>query len=105
MAISAYFKVLESPRGNGMVFQNEKMLSRVSYELSVLQQMIVAGDGEQEGLKLISGTLSVLKGKTKLWGFDRLTLHLQDGRNLDFFIKEARLVSNEYIIQPTGSFY
>ena len=56
-------------------------------------------------VKYMTGSINVLEGEKVLWGIDKVMLHMQDGRKVDFFVKSASLPGNDYEIQPSGGFY
>ena len=105
MVTGKQYKSLENTTGVGKVYRGEEGIAKVSYSLNVKQEIILAGTDEIEGLKFMTGSISVFEGKRDLWGIDRLVLHMKDGRKVDFFVKSATLPSGDLEIQPSGWFY
>jgi len=103
------YRSLENPRGVGDVYEGEEKIAKVSYNLVVQQEILITQTlketGEVEGLKSMTGSISVLEGDRILWGKDKLILHMKDGRKVDFFVKSAKLPGSDFEIQPSGSFY
>lgn len=103
------YESLENPSGVGEVYEGDEKIAKVSYHLDVQQEILIAETlketSEVEGLKSMTGSISVLEGSKDLWGKDKLVLHMEDGRKVDFFVKSANLPSTDYEIQPSGSFY
>ena len=103
------YRSIENPIGVGEVWNKGERISKVEYGLIVQQEVLIASDfqksEETELLKSISGSISVLEGIKDLWDKGTLTLTLQDGRKVDFFVKSGDPVSGNFTIQPTGNFY
>ena len=109
MATMRKYKHLESPEGIGEVWEKDKIIARVNYSLYVQQEIIIMKSfdttDEAEGMKSISGSISVIEGEKHLFGRDRLTLNMQDGRKIDFFVSRFSPMDENIEIQPTGGFY
>jgi len=107
-------KLIESPRGKGEVLDQGTRIAKVNYILEVLQDVIEAetfsGVKEEEGLMYAKGSITVLDGANLLMYRDKLSLRLQDGRQIDFFI-QSFAVGRDYTnptpikIHPIGGFY
>jgi hypothetical protein len=102
-------RLLETPGGVGTVWEGNIEIAKVNYQLKVQQEVSVistSGKTEEiEGLKSMTGSISVLKSTKQLWGTDKLILHLKDGRKIDFYIKAGGPGSGNFHIQPSGDFY
>lgn len=109
MSTKKRIKSLENPSGVGEVYKDDNKIAKVNYNLNVQQEILIAETlketSEIEGLKFMTGSISALEGTKDLWGIDKLVLHMQDGRKVDFFIKSSDLVSGNFQIQPSGDFY
>jgi hypothetical protein len=95
--------------GVGRVYHAGEPIARVYYTLDVKQVYIAAkayaGSGERTRHNKVSGYLIVETGAKDLAEKEDLTLHLQDGRKLDF---DAELiVPSRYIfaVKPRSEFY
>lgn len=103
-------QTLESPYGVGDVVGDDgKPLSRVRYRLTVFQEILITRTlggnvSEHSGLKDIRGSLSVVDGERNLTVRDRLSLILQDGRQLDFFATDGGPHTSHYSIVGNGDF-
>lgn len=73
----------ENPSGRGWVFKDKRSFVEVFYNLHVFQNVLINTIPVKQ---MVTGTLRPTdKSKTNiLWGSDKLTLHLQDMRKLDF---------------------
>lgn len=115
MADSKKYRWIENPRGRGDIYSGGKNIAKVSYNLNVQQEILVHNIGneikEVEGLKSMNGHIAVLEGDVVLWSKGKLILHMEDGRKIDFFIRNANptnnkfQINNKYQIQPSGDFY
>jgi len=103
------YKFLENPSGVGEVYEGNEKIAKVSYNLDVTQEIHIAETlketSEIEGLKSMTGSISVLEGSKDLWGKDKLVLHMEDGRKIDFFVRSGDPVSGNFQIQPSGDFH
>jgi hypothetical protein len=102
-------KCIENPEGVGEVWEKDKKVAKVTYNLDVQQEILITESfnktSELEGMKYISGSITILEGEKHLIGRDKLTLNMQDGRKIDFFITHFNPMVDNIQIQPTGSFY
>ncbi len=94
---------VENPADVGEVWQGGEWLADVSYILDVYEHVLVSEtlDGwssETDGLRAITGTISVLDGTKRLWGRGLLDLHMQDGRSINFLIKQGDMRAGSYRI-------
>jgi hypothetical protein len=103
---------IENPFGKGEVWGKGAKIATVSYILSVLQEIetvsYVGGNEQEEieGSKSTGGLIDAGKDLLSLLNEqDKLTLHLQDGRKIDFFVKDANVITGKIQIQPVGGFY
>jgi hypothetical protein len=95
----------EELEGVGDVYELDSILFRAQYDLTVVQRS--DGQGEKEGSIAIHPDSDKVTGK--VWDLDelfhhksqkKLTLQLEDGRSLDFF-----LIDNRGNIRGTGGLY
>ncbi len=110
MASRRTYETLESPKGVGHVYQGSRKLVEVSYCLNVqavTQTAKVRKETRQaEEPKSMTGWIIVLGGDVRdLWTRDRLTLRLEDARNVDFFVTRYNPIGGTVAIEPTGGFY
>jgi len=109
MATRREYKHLESPEGVGEVWQGDKRIAQVEYSLDVQKEIIITesfdGTNELEGKSFISGSIFVLEGEKHLIGRDILTLYMQDGRKIDFFVTNISPPDKNMQIQLTGGFH
>jgi hypothetical protein len=95
-------RILESPAGQGKIYQEDKFIQTVNYNLIHYKEGLTAnsfgGSSEVEGMRGIEGSLS--GGQFFNLVGERLTLHLNDGRRLNFFFRH----SNGLIVGD-GNFY
>ena len=91
---------IETPKGKGKVFRDDRYLSDVRYRLRVVQECHIgatlASEDEINGLKKTYGDISVIKGEQNLISKEQLTLQLEDGRIWKFFIKSGDPLSARY---------
>jgi hypothetical protein len=103
------YKILEKPSGIGEVWEKDKQIAKVEYYLEVQQKILVtrsmSGTQELDGMKDTSGYISVISGERNLFGRDKRTLKMQDGRKIDFFVTRFSPTEKYIQIQPTGDFY
>jgi hypothetical protein len=71
----------ENPSGRGWVFKGKRLFAEVFYDLHVFQNVLVNTIPVEE---MITGKIRPTDKSNILWGTDKLTLHLQDRRKLDF---------------------
>ena len=69
----------ENPSGKGKVFKKQELIAEVTYELRVFQS-----GKNPAGHPIITGKIKPLDKPIIIWGIEQYTLHLQDGRKLDF---------------------
>lgn len=94
---------LESSRGTGAATDAAgRQIATVRYDLSVTREDIVdSRTGERvEGLTATRGSVHIVQGY--LEPGETFTLHLEDGRTLDFFISYAYTASDHVLITGTG---
>lgn len=104
---SVWRLALSSPpshfRGEGRVFDSGELIATVQYDIRVspvfIENNLLAGERSRtpNGVQIIL-KLSDLSAPIPLTAA-KLTLALEDGRNLDFFKQSA------YAFVPTGGFY
>ena len=71
----------ENPTGRGLVFKDKRPFVEVFYQLHVFKNSLSNGTLIKQ---LVTGKIKAIDGANTLWGEDKLTLHLQDKRLLDF---------------------
>ena len=71
----------ENPAGRGWVFKDRHSFVEVFYQLHVFKNALSNGSLVKQ---LVTGKIKAIDGANTLWGEDKLTLHLQDKRLLDF---------------------
>lgn len=71
----------ENPVGRGWVFKDRHSFVEVFYQLHVFKNVLSNGILIKQ---LVTGKIKAIDGANTLWGQDKLTLHLQDKRLLDF---------------------
>jgi hypothetical protein len=102
-------KFFEILNGEGEVSVGDKGVSKVSYTLKVKQGALTTesekSEGVEEGHNFFSGNIIVLDGEGFLFNMGRLTLHIEDGHRVDFFVKKGEPMIGRYEIQPHGNFY
>ena len=103
-------RTIENPRGEGEVFENEKMLGRVSYQLIIHQDFEVVqnmGNKEKTEIEGLKSATGVLTGGNviDLWNKGKLTLRLNDGRKIDVLIQHADISRGKIDVVATGGFY
>jgi len=94
-------KLIERPSGNGKVFADQKFLADCHYEVAVYRRYadttnvgqrstsLTNMSGEVD-LRIISTTVPLQVDSRKL-----LTLHLEDGRKLDFYWLHGNATATE----------
>ncbi len=104
------YPTIESLKGTGQVYKSARELVEVSYSLNV--QAVTPVDRvrkettQWEEPKSVSGWITVLAGEVRdLWTRDRLTLHLEDARKIDFFVTRYNPIGGTVAIEPMGDFY
>jgi hypothetical protein len=102
-------KLLENLMGVGEVYREGIKVSRVTYKLNVQQEVLIAESQtkteEVDGLKLMTGTISVIEGEKGLWMENRLALHFEDGRKVGFILCGGDWQSGIFQIRQRGGFY
>lgn len=100
-------ELIETPRGIGVVYEsNGEFVGNAKYDLKIEQNTITSASDNQKvrGLKFISGRMEIIEGEKDLitedWG--DLTLNLEDGRSLIFFVKHGDPSSGAYQIVSSG---
>lgn len=100
---------IENPTGVGEVWKKDEKIAKVSYNLNVYQEIIIAETlketSEIEGLKFMDGSITIIEGARDIWGRDKLVLNIEDGRKVGFFVKSGDPISGHFQIQPSGDFY
>jgi hypothetical protein len=109
MTCRTIIKPVENPRGLGEVFDKERLIARVRYNLDVIQEEPLIAPWETyqgaDCLESVIGKIMVIdKGRT-LRGVNTLTLRLQDSRKLDFYWQKADPAHSKYSITSRGNFY
>jgi len=90
---------IEQLSGNGYVFDNDENLGKINYRLYVYQDVIDVSGEEVEGLKSVSGSISS-NDAMRLFDKNNLTLNLEDGRCIKFFVSHS-----DGDIQCSGDFF
>jgi hypothetical protein len=100
------YKPLANPKGSGVVYKGDEELAQISYELIIKQEVHITEDGnEVEGSIDQHGEIFVLEGRKNLYGMEKLTLRLEDGRYIDFFLgRIGDETIGKYHIVPSGNF-
>ena len=81
--------VIEACRGTGHVYRdNGEFVRRAGYHLEVLQEVHESPSGDILGLQRIEGRVELESADLHLVG-KALVLHLEDGRQLDFFYTDS----------------
>ena len=97
-----HFRREEAPAGTGTLHDGGRYIATVTYALTVLQEVLGIdqgrGVGARRGRRQVSGRLHVTAGSLPFED-DRLTLRLDDGRSLPFFVVGA---GPRYTIEPGG---
>lgn len=97
-----HFRREEAPVGTGTLHDGGRYVATVTYALTVLQEILgvdqPGGAGACRGQRHVRGQLQVTAG-TLPFEDDRLTLRLDDGRSLPFFVVGA---GPRYTIEPGG---
>jgi len=89
--------LIETLAGKGQVFRGDKRISEVLYDINVYQERI--DTSSHDGPSSIPGLKTATLGLNHHVGDvgEKLTLVLEDGRKMDFFVMNH---NNNY--QPTG---
>ena len=102
-------KLLESPCGVGEVYRAGEKISQVTYRLSMQQEVVIKesqGKTEEvDGLKSMTGTISITEGAKDLWGENEFALHLEDGRRVGFILCGGDWEKGLFQIRQRGGFY
>lgn len=72
---------VENPSGQGWVFKDKRSLAEVFYQLHVFEDAVINSVPVKH---LVIGKMRLVNNSNILWGSERLTLHLDDNRKLDF---------------------
>ncbi len=98
-----HWRRLESPNGEGIVYDGDQHIATVRYGLRVLQEVVGrrhwSGSTASQGERRVHGRLEVIGNSLPL-GDDPLTLHLADGRAVSFV---ATATGTGYTITPTST--
>ena len=81
-------KLKEQLFGIGNVFANGENLGKIKYALYVYQEIHIVKGEEIEGLKDIIGRIDS-NDAMKFFDKSSLTLMLEDGRCIDFFVRDT----------------
>jgi len=85
--------ILENVKGMGAVYHGEEFIRELGYDITVWQEWLhSSGAAPIEGLQEITGLVFDINspiGVADLVDGRVLTLHLEDGRRLDFFIRNS----------------
>ena len=86
-------KVLEQLSGDGTLYEGDKEVGPVSYDLTVYQKMIgvrtMTSDGEVPGLKRIEGRIDGADCFDLMQRGAKVTLELEDGRRWNFYVTDT----------------
>jgi hypothetical protein len=100
MASITIIKPVENLRGLGEVFNKDKLVARVSYNLDIIQEECITDPPENNHsanyLESTIGRVLVIEKGKKLHGSEILTLLLRDNRKLDFRWHRADPVLPKY---------
>lgn len=88
-------KLIEQLVGEGDVFKDDENLGKVNYQLYVYQEVV----NGQEGLTNAVGKIDS-KIAFRLFDEGKLKLRIEDGRNIEFFIRNSN-----GDIQCSGGFF
>jgi hypothetical protein len=72
---------VENPTGRGWVYKDTRSFVEVFYQLHVFKDAVINSTPVKQ---LITGKMREVGNSNILWGSERLTLHLDDNRKLDF---------------------
>ena len=90
MADRKYLESIELLTGTGRIYEGPSEISTVRYRVEVLQEKIEcrtsSGPNTADGLKEIRGTVDPIGASIYDLLDKTLTLVLEDGRKLDFFV-------------------
>src|SRR5688500_11707258 len=97
-------KLIDSIRGKGKVFKDDKPVLDVNYAIRIYQEMLQTRDEVIPGMKRFEGQLDTKEPQeiSRLMmapGDNEYVLKLEDGRRLKFLFS-----SNDGTIQATGGF-
>jgi hypothetical protein len=97
-------QLLESLKGLGEVYKDEKNIASVHYTISVSQEMLIINNTQEvPGIKRIDGEVAVFEGQRNLIDGNEMTLLLDDGRKWKFLAKSGNPVSGVYrVINASG---
>ena len=104
------YKPLANLKGVGEVYDGNNKLAEARYELVIEQEATIAesfsGTEEIDGLQSGTGSILVKKGRIGLLNtVKKLTLHIDDGRKVDFFVTNGDANVGRFPIKLSGSFY
>jgi hypothetical protein len=109
MITRSIIKPTENLRGVGEVFLKGRLVTRVSYNLDVLQEepldILEEPSSVLEDLNSTVGIITVIEKRKQLHGTDILTLRLNDNRCLDFDWRRSDPVHPKYSIRSRGDFH
>ena len=106
--VTRKYKPIENPQGTGEVYEGNKKLAKVRYELNIEQEILTTEDfkGTQdvEGGQSRTGSIHVLEGRiAPPW--EILTLHMADRRKVNFIITDGDVNTGRFPIELSGNFY
>lgn len=97
---------LERLSGQGKVLRDHDKIADVEYFLTVDQEVIEirsqSGTSRLDGLKDISGSVTVVEGQRNLSDGNTYTLVIEDGRRMQFFAKSWDPISGRHEIINAG---
>jgi hypothetical protein len=104
------YKPVEHLKGVGEVYEGNKKLARVSYELDIERIILTVedfqGSEEVEGGQSRTGSIKVLEGQIGLLDTGKmLILHLADGRKVEFRTTDGDIKTGCFPIELSGHFY
>jgi hypothetical protein len=107
--VTRKYKSLDNPKGVGEVYKGDEKLAKVRYKLNVQQEVLTtrAFNGAQDvkGMQSGTGSIDVLEGKINLLDRgEKLTLHMEDGKKVDFSIT-GDVNTGRFLIKLSGGFY
>lgn len=100
-------RIAEQSTGEGLVYRKDgSFVANVKYALQVIQEFIDTttkdGPGTLPGLKDVVGRVTGLDTFALLSEGAELTLHLEDGRRLDFLVKnlDGQIAAQGSLYEP-----
>ena len=109
MPCRSIIKPVENPRGIGQVYDKDRLITWVTYNLDVIEEEFWADPSETAPaagtLESTTGSITVIDKGKRLHGTGTLTLLLHDNRRLDFRWHKADCKHEKYTLHSDGTFY